>query len=178
MGVPFGRVALALCLVAGSARADPLVVEVVDWGVINPEVVKEAPAVDTATGHVFIISHRQLLRTDTIKACPGMNFGLRYVAKSGLTPGPGGVTVELRHPPFAFPGGNGRTLDSWRAYIAGVPLDVGWLFERDREIVPGRWTFRLLADGKEIGAKSFQVEKAAYCRSLESRSGAPPASLL
>lgn len=175
MRVPSGLIGLALALVAGSARAEPLVIDVVDWGVINPKVVSETPAVDTATGHVFIIRHRELLRTDTVKACPGTSFGLRYLAVSGLTPGPGGVDVELRHPPFTGQGGNGRTVDRWRAYIAGVPLEVGWRFERDSEIFPGTWTFKLFADGKEIGARTFQVMRSATCISSLSRRSSPQA---
>src|SRR5580698_10127433 len=112
MNVAFHALGLAFVGHAGAAYADSITIEIVDWGVTNPRALKEKSAPDTTSGFAWEVEDPpEVLRTDTINACPGVHFGVRYRASRGLMGASAPVTIEVRHPPFTAPSGNGRTVD-------------------------------------------------------------------
>jgi hypothetical protein len=105
---------------------------------------------------------RKLETTTTITGKLGTNFGFEYT----LVGGPAGtqaaieIVVVLPEPGLLNPATGKRTRrERWRpspSLLGGATI-VGYRFEMDWEIVPGRWTFQIWQSDRKLGEQSFCI---------------------
>ena len=101
-------------------------------------------------------------QTDTVSARINTVFGFQYT----LSDLPPNARVKVRqvvkHPLIKFPHGKAS-----RGYVTNFELEVtaqgtadrgiGYLFEEEHELVPGKWTFEIWYEGKKLVGKTFTV---------------------
>jgi hypothetical protein len=105
---------------------------------------------------------RKLETTTTITGKLGTNFGFEYA----LLGGPPGaqaaieIVVVLPEPGLRNPAtGKHTRRERWQpspSLLGGATI-VGYRFEMDWEIVPGRWTFQIWQGDRKLGEQSFCV---------------------
>lgn len=94
-----------------------------------------------------------------IAARPGVTFGIAYTPIG--TPAHASIktVVKLQHPPITNPE-TGKVLnfeEDSHTDVVGVPTFSGFTFEKDWEIVPGKWTYQVYYGSRMILEKSFTV---------------------
>jgi hypothetical protein len=133
---------------------------VLDYGIYRRSKVTFVPAPKTSEGRSALFAEAKLLkRTDKIHARVGTVFGLDYMLTGTPAGGAADVIVELAHPPIRNPN-TGRTVATERCVFhvtVGAPeytdvqLDAAW------NVVPGRWTLRIIHDSRVLVEKTFDV---------------------
>lgn len=125
-------------------------------------------------------SIRKLETTTTVRGKLGTSFGFEYA----LFGGPAGaqaaieIVVILPEPGLLNPTSGKRTRrERWRpspSLLGGATI-VGYQFEVDWEIVPGRWIFEIWQSDRKLGEQSFCVlsEKAPAWGNKETDKGDP-----
>ena len=145
-----------------------------DYGVYRRSKVTFVPAPETSEGRSAIFGDAKLLkRTHRIHARVGTVFGFDYVLAGTPSGAAVDVAVELIHPPIRNPT-TGRTLTTDRCIFhvtVGAPeytdvqLDARW------NVVPGRWTFRVIRDSRVLLEKSFDVITSRPNQTLQPTAG-------
>jgi hypothetical protein len=115
------------------------------------------------TGHGRLLSQTPVFikETSRIPATLGVRFGFDFEV-TGLTPEP----VELRaitiYPPIHRPDGSVATSHEF-PYPPFTPVDgrvatsFGFGFDKDYELVPGKWTMQIWRGDKMIVERAFEV---------------------
>jgi Domain of unknown function (DUF3859) len=167
--VRFIGVGLAILVAAATATATaqtraPQVdgIDVVRFGVYADTLVERKQNVDSATGHINIVTDVKLLEaTDILCARLGVTFGLEFA----VTGAPAGSVVALdwitRFPPQGMrTPTRGLIHDSRYATTAAIGITTyrSYAFEEPWEIVPGLWTLEFHHAGRKIGEKSFTIQ--------------------
>jgi Domain of unknown function (DUF3859) len=135
--------------------------KLIRYGVYRNETIGYRKGPSTSEGRIAVIGDWKLLqRTDKIHAKVNTTFGIEYTVTGTPANADLDVAVETVHPPIRNPD-SGRTGTVERgAYhvLVGVPtyndirLDEAW------NVVPGRWTFRVIYGSRVILEKTFHVE--------------------
>lgn len=128
----------------------------------GPIELEEAP--DTAAGVVNIVPGIPEMRavTTLVPAQIGIGFGVVVEARDGLFLDP--ATVTITHPPYPD---TGIEVERWITSIDGDgPGLVGFSFEVESELVPGRWTFEAEHQGELIFRIDFEVVPPALLPDL------------
>ena len=117
-------------------------------------------APNTISGKANNVIASQLVQsTTTIKAAVGTTFGI--LVKLFGEPGGAVVTSHFRciHPKLTDPAsGRSSETDDWESpRPIGTPRYVSYTFDRDWELVAGRWTIQVMSDGKILAEKTFEV---------------------
>lgn len=130
--------------------------KIVDYGLYDAKVVTQGSNVVSASG----IVHQQT--TLTIPAEPGRYFGLRVQVTNPRANSTSVCRFQVDHPAFAAPGGQPTT--QFAHEFALEPGEVStqqfiWFFVKQAgyEIVPGKWTMRVLVNNREVAKKQFLV---------------------
>jgi hypothetical protein len=135
--------------------------EIIEYGIlkkIKSEGLLDAP--NSLSGKTNNVIVSQIVQsTTTIKASIGITFGM--LVKLLGEPEGAIVTSHFRctHPSLTDPtsGRTGHT-DDWESLRPiGTPRYVSYTFDRDWELVPGKWTIQVLSDGKVLAEKTFDV---------------------
>ncbi len=135
--------------------------EIVRYGIYHIELTAETIKNTIAkTGERKVIKNYKLLQqTDEIPAEIGTFFGFEYKL-NGKTPGKK-VLLTLHN---NFPGLKDPTKEkvleaseTIEEAIIGKTQLVAYDFRKEWELVPGKWTFQLLKNGKLLGEKTFIV---------------------
>ena len=157
----------ALLLAAHAARAQPAVeVEITDWGLSSSRIIGHSPAPGTSAGYSVRIDGGDgpLERTDTIDACPGTQFGIKYRLKNAKSPfATEDLEIEWAHPPFRLADGRVTTTDRFPATAMTIPSLNGWFFEETYELVPGEWIVSVQRDGQTLAQHRFMVRVVRNC---------------
>jgi hypothetical protein len=131
-----------------------------DYGIYRRSKTTFVPAPKTSEGRSAIFAEAKLLkRTDKIHARVGIVFGFDYMLAGTPSGAAVDVIVEVAHPPIRNPN-TGKTVAIDRCVFdntigapeyTDVQLDAGW------NVVPGRWTIRVIHDSRVLLEKSFDV---------------------
>lgn len=116
-------------------------------------------------GHRFVASGVQpLLETERVAAAVGTRFGVGYVLRGEPEGQRIPVQVYWRFPPRGITNPDARTTTfEWKTPPADCPLEgkpfclVGYPLQHDWELVPGRWTIEIWAEGRKLLERSFDV---------------------
>lgn len=169
-------VLMALCSALEAQTADVERAEILWVGIYRASIVGTVDQPDTAIGRTNQLGNIvKLENTTTVPARIGINFGFEY----RLAGSPEGNSATVRIvviPPKAGllnPATQRRVYrETWNAseaLIGGTTL-VGYLLEKDWELVPGLWKFEIWHADRKIGEQSFcLVEDAPLDRSEDSR---------
>jgi hypothetical protein len=139
-------------------------VEIVEWGIFrhnDGEVVKQPLSPLGTMTHV--LNERLQHVTTTIPALAGMTFGIRYKVVGPVV----GANVTLkqitRFPKQGVTNPETGKTFSYSEYhtsaVVGAVTYRGYTFDRDWEVVPGRWTLEIWHDGRKLAEKTFMVTR-------------------
>jgi hypothetical protein len=111
---------------------------------------------DTSGVHVAVKA-----QTDVIPAILGTSFGVIFKVVGEPEGAPVKYTAKLIHPPITNERTNTTMTEetSERVATLGKPSNDGFTFENKWELVPGKWTFQYLVEGKVLAEKSFEVAR-------------------
>jgi hypothetical protein len=127
-----------------------------------PVDLQEAPG--TVAGVVNIVPDLPVLLAETtrVPAQIGIGFGVLVEAAEGLVLE--GVTITITHPPYPD---TGIEVERWATSLDHeAPGLVGFSFERESELVTGRWTFEADHDGELVFRIEFEVVPAGVLPDL------------
>lgn len=138
-------------------------VEVRDVGQFTERLALLGPPEDAplCPGRRFVLdSHSRLVRAELLRGF-GFTFVLRGEPQAGEAMGSKAVPLTLRveHPPLLDPV-TGEIVREELLHIMGCighESDAVFLFESDWERVSGPWSLTLLAGGKELAGKRFDI---------------------
>ncbi len=142
----------------GAARGENSVAApllLVDHGVIcELTIVGERVAPLTESGTLNLVAQDRGIDVTTrrVPARLGLSFGLRMRLARGTAP----ITADIvvTHPPLP----SGVATQSWPAdLIDGATALNVFTFEFPHELVHGRWTFRVLHEGRLLAEQNFDV---------------------
>ncbi len=147
-------------LAAGSARANPLEVEIgrigevtaADAGPTTP------PLPGNVVGSTPVLDPRYVTQGPEVEGAFCKQFGFEFRARNLPAPLSMPVEVRLDHPLWTLPDGrtstrevNGSGIDSDHWTYSGYTLEESW------SLVPGTWTFSVMAGGAVLATASFNV---------------------
>lgn len=132
---------------------------------VSPNRTRNAPG--TALGYINVVSNPKLVKqTLEIPACMGMTFGVWFKAK-GPRPRvvPAQAMTRFPKPGLRKPGhAQAIEVSRYRVELQVWQLQYrSYTFERDWELVPGRWSFEFWHQGRKLGEQSFNVVRPATC---------------
>jgi len=143
-------------------------IEIIESGIFSSADLGAMTRKTMPTGNITVRRIELVKKTARIPAVLGVMFGVRYRLK-GLTPGERvQIAVKVRMPEEKkLAQGSKEFEQSRKAYeevsitktIGEVTFD-GFLFKKNRELVPGTWAIELLCNGIRIGEQSFEVYNA------------------
>ena len=146
----------------GAGKVDRI--EIVEVGIYRAETATIESAPGTASRQHNKLSETRLVAPTTrVDAKIGVHFGMRY----RVVGRPSGVSVKLTSiTQYPAPGlknpsaGNvqARGEHSLFATIAQINYR-GYVFERDWELVPGKWTIELWDGNRKLASQAFDVVK-------------------
>lgn len=142
--------------------SDTINISIVDYGIYASDTYEKLSSHESPTGWVTIQRNVRLLsKTDVVPATLGIKFGFRYEIKGELE---GSHVVILRT--FKYPGladrKSGKVFHETKLVQhgkVGHPSYIGYVFEKEWELVPGRWSFEISRDGNKLAERSFTVYK-------------------
>lgn len=150
---------MALAAIAGPAAAAPKG-EIIDFGVTVGRRLEATPTPGQAGLEPAreMKNIRYLERTDRVEARLCRNFGLSLALTDAIPRVlPGRVSVRVEHPRFSRPDGKTSTEDRFPSAVVNGVTHIGFTFDHEWEMEPGRWTFVISASGQEIARKEFTV---------------------
>jgi len=147
---------------------------VLDYGIYRRSKATFVPAPETSEGRSAMFGEAKLLkRTDRIHARVGTVFGFDYM----LTGIPSGaavdVVVELTHPPIRNPNTR-KTVAIERCVFhitVGAPEYTDVQMDADWNVVPGRWTLRVIHGSRVLLEKTFYVITSRPNQALQPTAG-------
>jgi hypothetical protein len=122
-----------------------------------PVDLQEAPG--TVAGVVNIVSDLPVLLAETtrVPAQIGIGFGVLVEAAEGIVLDD--VTITITHPPYPD---TKIEVERWvTSFDHEAPGLVGFSFERESELVTGRWIFEADHDGELVFRIDFEVVPAS-----------------
>ncbi len=136
-------------------------VRVVEFGIYMTSVEGTAPAPDTSTGELSLLSNPRLIRSTTIiPAIPRSSFGIRYQIEGK----PAGAVIEVRDvvitPGLKNPDSNDPIKyqeESQDFATVGQATYTGYTFDKSWEAVPGKWKVEVWHKNRRLLAKEFNV---------------------
>lgn len=159
-----GWLAAPLLLLAAPAHAQPLRIEILRFGewATDPANTPRDPALrdDTLSGvqPVRLLSITRDGPDVAGRYCAG--FGLTFRV-DGLANGATAVLlVRNRHPRLTRPDGASSEEDAFEIRVGSDTSWTGFLFAESWSLVPGRWTFSLSHQGRELARQEFDVRRA------------------
>jgi hypothetical protein len=132
--------------------------KILKYGICTATKIKKVSA-KTASGKMNIQKDMEFIENTTeIPATIGTSFGIRWVVKGK----PEGRQIKLRvkgiHPPMKRPKKEDITTYE---YTTKIKIgSIGWnnyTFERDGELLPGKWTFQIYYKDRKLLEKTFNV---------------------
>ena len=153
--------ALLVVLLAGTANAQPVGIEIVQYGLYRSDIVDKQWDVAGMT-HNVVDNICHLATTEVVPLKIGVHFGVRYKVT-----GPAGQRVQLkkvlRYPTeMASPTGSASSM-----VVSFVELPVGktsyteYALEQPWELAPGPWTFQFFERDHMLAEFRFTVSKDA-----------------
>jgi hypothetical protein len=125
--------------------------------VCPPEIVGTREAPETASGSINIIDQDTPIAVDTrdVPLEPEVSFGLRTRLTEGFPDLY--AMVEVEHPPFP---GTGIVLERFDTVLTADRWSLNtFRFEHGYELQPGKWTFRIVAEGRVLVEEVFDVRR-------------------
>lgn len=152
----------SLSIPAFSIATEVRGIDVVEFGIFKLDKVGERESKNTTSGSFNVTKEERLIKgTDKVVATVGTHFGFRFKL-NGL---PEGQKVLLQgrvlHPQISNPETQKMSIiDSWEIEeTIGHTNYIGWSFDHDWEIVPGKWTIQLFYGSKKLAEKIFKVRR-------------------
>lgn len=156
---PILRLALAFCLAAPAALADPADptlapgIRLVDHGIYcQTEAIGTTPAPETSLGYIDTLPGvpEMVYRQQTVPARLGTSFGVVIEADRDIP----GVRIETWKPGAARP-------ETWYDDIfAGTPQMRGFAFDYPEEIILGIWRMEAWEGDTMLYSVEFEVQPA------------------
>jgi Domain of unknown function (DUF3859) len=132
----------------------------VQYGLYRNDTIAYRQGPETSEGRFAVIGDTTLLkRTNTVHAKVNTTFGIEYTVTGAPANADVDVVLEVIHPPIKNPY-TGKTVDVERGtyhvlidvpYYNDIRLDEAW------NVVPGRWTLRVLYQSRVLLEKTFHV---------------------
>lgn len=153
-------------LAASLVEAGPVSANILEFGTFRPEGVTQR-VLHEGIANRALDQHQRVVflkRTEEIPGTLNTSFGYRFEI-TGLVPG---SLAELKHttthPPIHAPDGrivtqfqtHSRRLVRSDGTVSGF---MGYGFDEEYEIVPGKWLMEVFLDGERLLQKSFEVLK-------------------
>lgn len=155
--LPILRLALALCLAAPAALADPAApalspgVQLVDYGIYcETESTGTQPAPETSLGYIDMLPGvpEMIYRQQTIPARLGTSFGVVIQADRDIP----GARIETWKP------GAARAETWYDDIFAGSPQMRGFAFDYPEEIILGTWRMEAWEGSTRLYSVEFEVQ--------------------
>lgn len=137
--------------------------QIEDYGIYEASKRGEASAPETSVGYIHTTSIEKLIKsTDHLPAHVGTSFGLHFRICGSPNESIVNGTICVIHPPTENPEtGEKRMTEQWPLIEKiGKMHFSGFTFDKDWEIVPGKWTIQVWYGGKVIAEKKFIIEKS------------------
>jgi len=142
---------------------DTTYIRIVDYGIYTGDIHERLTCHESPTGWVGIQRNAKLLsKSDVVPAVLGIRFGFRYEIKGHELEG-GRVVILTK---FKYPGLTDRKTgkvfhetELVQHGKVGHSSYVGYVFEKEWELVPGKWSFEIHRDGNKVAERSFTVYK-------------------
>ncbi|MBT9384718.1 DUF3859 domain-containing protein [Pseudooceanicola sp. CBS1P-1] len=115
------------------------------------------PAPGTESGYILVVARDQqaVSLNRRVPAALGISFGVRIRLAPDAPPG--AYRMVVHHPPI---GPEGITREVWDPNLGGAFGVRSFLFEHERELQPGPWSFEVERDGTVLMRQSFEVVPA------------------
>ena len=154
-------IAIILFFVSCSTnKIDNTKVEIINYGEV-----KASPSIgrfvqkQSHSGYINLMHENEspvFLQNEEINAKIGKRFGINILISGGKFGEIANLITRVTHPAFR----DGQTVDQWDSPLNyGITRFTGWLFESEKELVSGEWTFEILdRTGKVLAKKIFHVK--------------------
>lgn len=133
-------------------------IEVVYAGVVKKEIVQKEGGYALKDNSRYLRVRQFVEEKDIVPGTLGTAFGLAFTVKGDS---PLSLTARYLHPPMANPLTR-EILTVHETSLSVRPGETeiaGWVFAREWEIAPGRWSLQIWEDGKKLAEKIFTVTK-------------------
>ena len=155
---------ILLVLVMTGCSRQPVSATITDYGTYDAIIVVKGTwklGFPVAIDSVENLNHKDTKMK--IPAKDGVYWGYRATVFNASTDKPVEISMVITHPLITSPDGKSSTED--KSYVSTlnptqtVELQNMWFFidSCPYEFVPGTWTLKVLADGKPVAVKSFEV---------------------
>ena len=152
-----GAAALLTAAAAAQTVPDVTITELGEY-VVQRETGTLEPTFNPSGKTIKTDEFQFVARTTVIEARLCRRFGIRFIAPNLDPVFTTRVTIRIRHPMLAEPGGAATREHSWEAAMNGsVPNGAGYAFTEPWELVPGRWTFSVMFGGMILAEQAFDV---------------------
>jgi hypothetical protein len=154
--------ALLVVLLAGVAHAQPVNVEIVQYGLYRSDIVDKRPD-SRGIVHNVIANVCHLATTEVVPMKIGVQFGVRYKVTGADTGAPVLLKKVVRYPMAMTPpsGQPASTVSNFVALRVGTTSYTEYALEQPWELRPGPWTFQFFERDHLLAEFRFTVSEDA-----------------
>lgn len=159
LGLSLFVLAVLLAAAPATRAASVTGVEITKYGLVKVEVLRREPSPGTTTGQLRITKTTLARTTDRVPARKGVSFGYYYRVLGSPAGARVTLTFKTLTPGLRRPGERDVRRESiyMRPKAIGLEYGASYTLEEDWEVVPGRWTFQVLYEGRLLAEKSFTL---------------------
>jgi hypothetical protein len=158
---------LALALLPATASAQYVESAEVAWaGTYTVTNTREVPDADSPNGLRFYSSGaKPVIEAERVPVTVDTRIGSGFVLRGTADSHSVQYQVVWRFPEPGMQSPEGKTSREWRSPPYSCPVGpyqpclAGYVFRNEWEIVPGRWTLEVWAEGRRLFERSFEVYK-------------------
>lgn len=154
--------ALLVVLLAGTANAQGVGVEIVQYGLFRSDIVDKQPD-SRGIVHNVVANICHIATTDVVPMKIGMHFGVRYRV-TGPVKGAQVVLRKILHYPTTLTPPSGQPATSVSSLV-GLPVGATsyteYALEQPWELAPGPWTFQFFERDRMLAEFRFTVAEGA-----------------
>jgi hypothetical protein len=152
---------LASLALAQSQAPQAASIEIIDYGIFTLDLVPSNSTSAAGVAHNGVRNVRLAAQTTRIPLQKDVRFGYHF----RLNGSPVGAKVNVKFvtvypaPGMQMPGSGSPILrdESTRTYTLGSTYIDGYVLNHDWELIPGKWTFEVWQDNRELGSQSFDL---------------------
>ena len=141
-------------------KTDKLVFREIDFGLYQGKVVYNEKQKESPSGnHILSDDFKLIKKTDTIPCVLGQSFGIQYVLESNKT-----IDLPVRQIwifPTEIKNEKGETFKELNYIInrwTNDSINSNYVFEKEWELVKGKWIFKMYYKDKLLIEKTFIVK--------------------
>jgi len=141
-------------------NTDKLIFHEIGCGIYQDKVIyNEKQKNSPSRNHVMSDNFMLIKKTDTIPCILGQSFGIQYMLESNKT-----IHIPLRQVwifPTEIKNEKGETFKELNYIInrwTNDSINANYIFEKDWELVKGKWIFRMFYKNKLLNEKTFIIK--------------------